>query len=62
MEKIKESEIVSHCVVCPYCMTICTRHDGRGHCGESSAHYADAVETETGEIYLLDEIEITKGI
>jgi len=59
MKQIKESQIETEFLACPYCMNDVSHFEPwRGCCGESSAHFDTAIETSQGETYMLAEVEI----
>lgn len=60
MTKIKSSDIYDQYQVCPYCMND-VGIDQTSCCGESNAHFDEAVETNDGEVYLLSEVEVIHG-
>lgn len=58
MKQIKASHIENQFLACPYCMAEVSIDQWRGCCGESSAHFSEALETLEGEVYLLSEVDV----
>lgn len=58
MKRLHESEILNEYLACPYCYAQ-VDFDRLGCCGESSAHFESAYETED-EVYLACEVEVVK--
>ena len=56
---LKESQIETELLVCPYCMNEVS-HNETGCCGESSCHFETAYVTQD-ETYLVSEVNVLKG-
>jgi hypothetical protein len=59
MKQIRESQIETEFLACPYCMSDVSHYEPwRGCCSESSAHFGTAIQTYQGETYLKSEVSI----